>query len=205
MAELISLHYRKFLRGLLLCSLFSPALLTGTAQAQNAEETARQRIRLKAFGLFTYVDPDHLATSHNEGVTVGVDIDGFHLLPHTELGADLRYAATSGPVENQYYYAGGPRLSLNIGRFKPYGDFLFGHGEAVFKNPSDPTYTHDVTPALTYGGGVDYQLTRSWAIRADVQSERWRFSIHQPVFHPLSASIGATYTFHFHSRTGPNL
>jgi hypothetical protein len=205
MAELILLHHRKFLRRFLLCSLLLPALLTGTAHGQSAEETAGQRIRIKAFGMFSYVHPDHLAPSKNKGVTVGLDIDGFHLLPHTELGADLRYAATTGPVENHYYYAGGPRLSLNVGRFKPYADFLFGHGEAVFRNPSDPNYRSDVSPALTYGGGLDYQLTRSWAIRADVQQERWRFSIRQPIFYPLSASVGVSYQFHFHSRTGPNL
>jgi hypothetical protein len=205
MAELFSLHHWKALRSKLLCSLVMPALLTGAAHGQNAQETARQRIRIKAYGMFSYVKPDFQGDSTNKGFTLGGDIDGFRLLPHTEIGLDLRYSASSGPLVNQFYYAGGPRLSFTLGRFTPYVDALIGHGKDTFKHTTDPNYTYDVSPAPTVGGGLDYQLSRSWGIRADVQQERWRFSIHQPNFYPLSASVGATYQFHFHSRTGPNL
>jgi hypothetical protein len=205
MAEQTSSHHRKAFRSVLLCSLLMPALMIGTAHGQNAEETARQRVRIKAYGMFSYINPDFLNDSRNKGFTLGGDIDGFRLLPHTEIGLDLRYSFSTGSQVNQVYYAGGPRLSFTIGRFTPYVDALLGHGKDTFRNPSDTNYKYDVSPAPTVGGGLDYRLNRSWAIRADIQQERWRFSIHQPMFYPLSASVGATYQFHFHSRTGPNL
>ena len=61
------------------------------------------------------------------------------------------------------------------------------------------------TGALTYGGGLDYQLTRTWALRADVQRERWRFSQNSPYLYPVALSIGASYQFRFHGRSGPGL
>lgn len=204
MAERIPSHHRNFFRGLALCSLALPALLGGTAHGQHADETARQRIRLRAYGMYSYVNPDSRGDTKAQGATIGGDIDGFRLLPHTELGMDARYTFSSATASNQFYFGGGPRLSLELGRFKPYGDFLFGHGSSNFKNSNDPTYTEDKTGAIAYGGGFDYQLTRTWAIRADVQRQRWRFSQNTPYFYPTAISVGASYQFHFRSRTGPD-
>lgn len=205
MADRRHLLFRFVTRSLLMLSMATPALLAGMAHAQRSQETARQRIRLRAYGMFSYVNPDFQGDTRSTGATLGGDVDGFRLLPRTELGLDARYTFSSGNLSNQYYFGGGPRLSLNVGRFKPYGDFLFGHGKSIFNNPGDPTYTHDETGALTYGGGFDYQITRSWAVRADVQHERWRFSANTPYFYPVAVSVGASYQFHFRGRTGPNL
>ncbi len=203
MAERVSLHHGRMLRILLLLSLAMPALLTGTARGQHAENTAYQRLRLTAYGMFSYVDTNFDGNSKNRGGTIGGDIDGFRLLPHTEVGMDARYAFSRGDQTNQYFVGGGPRVTLNVGRFKPYGDFIFGRGKAVFIHAGDPNYKEDQTGALTYGGGFDYQLTRSWAVRADIQRQRWRFSHTTPYFYPVAASVGVSYVFHFHSRTGP--
>ena len=209
MAERVPLHprtlFRSMLRSVSLCSLALPAMLGGTAHGQHSQETARQRIRLRAYGLFSYVDPDFQGDKRNLGATFGGDIDALRLLPHTDLGLDVRYSFSSGNVLNQRFFGGGPRLSLDVGRFKPYVDFILGEGEGTFNMSTEPTYTHDKTGSPTYGGGFDYQLTRSWAIRADIQRERWRFTVKQPYFYPVAASVGASYQFHFHSRTGPGL
>ena len=205
MAEPVSFHRRNILRTLLLIGVALPALAGSTALGQHAEETARQLIRLRAYGMFSYVNPDFDGDTKNAGGTVGADIDGFRLLRRTELGMDARYTFSRGTASNQYYFGGGPRLTIDLGAFKPYGDFLFGHGKDTFNHPVDPTYTQDVTGAIAYGGGLDYQISRSFAIRADVQRQRWRFSIHQPYFYPVAASVGVVYQLHFRSRTGPDL
>ena len=205
MAGHLRRYGRSLFRGLLLVTLAAPALLGSAAYGQHAEETARQRIWLKAYGMYSYVDPDYGSSAKNNGGTVGIDIDGFRLLPHTELGLDARYTGSNGPVTNQHYFGGGPRLSLDLGPLKPYADFIVGHGTGDFNNSTDPSYTHDRTGAISYGGGVDYQLTRSWGLRADVQRERWRYSVRQPFFYPTAFSVGVTYQFFFHGRTGPNL
>ena len=205
MAEHAALRPRNSLRGLFLCSLAVPGLLGGTAHGQNAEGTALQRIRLKGYGMYSEVHPDFLGSPRNKGFTAGGDIDGFRLLPHTEIGMDVRYSYSQGPITNQSYYGGGPRLTLYVGRFKPYVDFLFGQGHGTFNTSTDPTYVRDKSGALAYGGGLEYQVTRSWGVRADLQRQRWRYSIHQPIFYPEAASVGLTYQFRFHSRTGPNL
>ena len=205
MADHLRSFHRNITRTLLLCSVGCAAFLTGNAHGQRAEETAHQLIRLKAYGMFSYVRPDYNGSTRDTGGTIGGNIDGFRLLPHTELGMDVRYNFAKGPVTDEYYYGGGPRLSLDLHKFKPYAEFLFGHGRGTFNTSSDPTYTQDVSAVITYGGGLDYQLTRSWAVRADVQRSRWRYSIHQPYFYPTSVSVGASYQFHFRSRNGPNL
>ena len=204
MAESVRSHSRNLFRSLWLLSLAAPVLPGAAAHGQHADETARQSLRLKAYGMFSYVNPDFQGSNHNNGVTIGGDIDGFRLVPHTELGMDVRYTASRGTLTNQYYYGGGPRLTVDVGPFKPYVDFLFGHGKGVFNNSSDPTYTSDVTGAMTYGGGLEYQVSPSWGIRADVQRQRWQFSVRQAPFYPVATSVGLTYRFRFHGRTGPN-
>lgn len=192
-------------RGVLAAGLAACALFAGSAHGQRSEGTARQRIRLKGYGMFSYVRPDYGFDKKNLGGTVGADIDGFRFLPHLDLGMDVRYTFSTGNVSNEFYYGGGPRVSLNVTRFRPYADFLFGRGRSTFNHSGDPTYTHDDTGAISYGGGFDYKLDRFWSLRADLQREHWRFSINQPIFYPVAISVGATYQIHFRSRTGPDL
>ncbi len=172
------------------------------AHGQRAEASARQLIRLKAYGAFSYVRPDN-NDSRAPGATLGGDIDGFHLLPHVELGLDARYSYSKGYFANQSFFGGGPRVSLELGAFQPYGDYLLGRGKEHFNHPLDPNYREDDTTVMAFGGGLDYRLSRSWSIRADVQRQRWSFSVRQPYFHPVAVSVGASYQLHFRSRTGP--
>ena len=197
--------HRNNTRSMLVASLAVFALFTGAAHGQRAEETARQQIRLKGYGMFSYVRPDYGFDQKNLGGTAGFDLDGFRLLPHTDFGVDARYTFSTGNVSNQFYYGGGPRVSLNTARFKPYVDFLFGRGRSTLNHSGEPNYTHDDTGAVSYGGGFDYKLDRYWSVRGDMQRAHWRFSINQPVFYPVAISVGASYQIHFRSRTGPGL
>ncbi len=176
--------------------------LAPSAHSQ-ATQTADQRIRIKAFAMASYVRPDYGGALKNGGGTVGTDIDGFRLLPHTDIGMDIRYTASEGRVSNQYLFAGGPHISFNAYRFRPYVDYLIGVGDAHFNQSPDPAYTYDETRTRGYGAGFDYGITRFWSVRADAQRQRWRFSVRAPPFNPVEISVGAAYQLHFRSRYGP--
>ncbi len=177
---------------------------TGATRAQSTPATAEQGIRLQVFGLASYVRPDLGGALKNAGGAIGADANlkafGFHNL---QPGIEIRYAASGGRVSNQYVFSGGPRILYDFGRFEPYADLLVGKGNAVFNHPDPVTFTHDDSIVFTYGGGLDYSFTRAWAVRGDIQRQRWRFDEGAPAFHPLAISAGLRYQFHFHNQYGP--
>ncbi len=177
-------------------------ILVPPAHSQ-ATQTSNQYIRLKAFAMASYVRPDYGGALKNAGGTVGGDIDGFRVLPGTDIGMDIRYTLSRGRVSNQFLFAGGPRVSFNAYRLRPYVDYLIGYGRSNFNLVTDPDYTFDTTRTRGYGGGFDYRVTRFWSLRADAQRQRWRFSVRTPPFNPVEISVGAAYELHFHSRYGP--
>ena len=182
---------------ILLCSGSHPV----RAQATQA---ADQRIRLTAFALASYVRTNYNGSSPNKGFTLGGEIDGFRFLPHTDLGMDIRYTASRGDVSNQFLFEGGPRVSFNAYRLRPYAAYLVGLGRSNFTGTaSDPTYTFDKTRTRGYDAGFDMRVSRFWSLRADAQRQRWRFSVHVPPFYPVEVSVGAAYQVHFRSRHGP--
>ncbi len=193
-----SRSYQAPLLGLgMLLSMFAPL-----AQSQ-ATQTSDQRVRLQTFALMSYVRPEYGGARKNTGGTVGGEIDGFRLLPHTDIGMDIRYTSSNGPVSSQRLFAGGPRVSFDAFRVRPYVDYLIGYGHSNFNVVADPTYTFDRTRTRGYGGGFDVRVTRYWSLRADAQRQRWRFSVHAPPFNPVEISIGGAYQVHFRSRRGP--
>ena len=173
-----------------------------TAHAQ-AAPTAEQALRIKVYGMVSYVRPDFDGAKKNIGGTIGGDLDGLHLLPHTDVGLDVRYVGSGGRVSNQYVFSGGPRVTYNLFRVRPYADFLLGHGIVRFNQAPSSLYTQDDSAVYSLGGGVDWMLSRSWGLRADIQRQRWKISQDLPSFHPLQVSIGATYQFHFRNTHGP--
>lgn len=187
------------------CSVCVPLLLYSSASVVHAQATASadQRIHLHVYGLASYVQPDFFGSPDALGVAVGANVDGIHLLPYLELGLDLRGETSRSNQIHESALTGGPRLSYTRYRLQPYVDYMLGVGRGSFPLATDPSYTHDYTAVRDFGGGVDYLLTRNFSLRADAQSQRWRFTHAQPYFHPVQASVGISYRLHFRSRTGP--
>jgi hypothetical protein len=176
-----------------------------TATAQRTQSTASKAVQLQAFGMFSYVRPAFIHDNRpNWGGAAGADVN-FHQIGYTRLrpGVEMRATGSGGPTSNQYTYGGGPRLVMDLGRFQPYGDFLFNYGSIDFNHPPDPNYTYDATDVLSYGGGVDFVLDHSWAVRADVQSQQWKLGHISPEFQPLAVSVGVRYEFHFRNKYSP--
>ncbi len=180
------------------------ALLTCSLAAAHAQstQTAQQSLRLHVYGMFSYSRSDFRSGGGGGGATVGTNIDGFRVLPFTEIGLDLRAATARAYDIHESTVAGGPRVSYTRYRLQPYAEYMLGIGRGTFPH-STPDYPRDYTAIRDYGGGFDYQVARNFSLRADVQRQRWRFSYTQPYFHPVQASFGINYRVHLPSRTGP--
>jgi len=164
-----------------------------------ATATASQRLHLQGFAAVSYVRPDYGAARKNAGGMVGIDADLIHFGP-VETDLDIRVTGSGGRVSNQYTYGGGPRFILSHGPVRPYADVLLSYGTIVLANPVVPSYTKDHTFVLSYGGGADILLNEAWAVKADIQSQRWVLDDRAPAIHPLAISVGLRYQLRFHNR-----
>jgi hypothetical protein len=148
----------------------------GVAHGQNP--TAVQRLQLSGFGAVSGVFTG-LGGGKNFSVTAGGDLGlpPFHgVRPTIEIRGT--YPTDRGLVDNEKSVLGGLRVDYPLGyRWHPYGDFLFGRGEADY-TPYGYIYNnfvYDLTTTNVYspGGGFDYDLTSHWGVKVDGQFQRW--------------------------------
>ena len=95
-------------------------------------------------------------------------------------------------------------------KLRPYGKFLAGYGNTDY-NGVDYNSTHnyihvryhDSRNFVAYGGGVDYQLSRSVWLRGDYEYQSWpdfhTIAKRNMPIHPEGFTIGAIYHFGSHS------
>lgn len=181
-------------------------LLPAASRAQSTTETATERIRLNVYGMGSFGRPAYGFTPRAAGFAVGGGA-GFTVphLHHIEPSLDLRYTYLTNQSVTETVFAGGLRVAYHAGRFHPYGDLMVGSGNINFKEVSAafPEYTHDNSLVYSYGGGADVDVTRTLALRLDVQEQHWRLSDNSPPFYPLQGSVGIRYQFHFRNKYGP--
>jgi hypothetical protein len=176
-------------------------LLAPACIGQAAAPAGVEAMRLQAFAMLSYVRPDFGGAKKNAGGTVGADLN-IGSFGRFEPSLEVRAVGSGGRVSNQYAYSGGPRVEARYGPFRPYADFLIGYGIIKFNKPKPLTYTQDNSIVMTFGGGVDYALGRSWALRADIQRQSWQIDKAVPAFHPIQISGGLRYRFHFRNKNG---
>ena len=186
------------------------AVLAGVAGVPRAmaqaESTSFQKIRLQAFGMGSYVNPDYGGAKKNAGATLGGDVNFGQLFHRFEPSLELRAVGSVGRVSNQYVYSGGPRVEFDYGRFHPYALATFGVGQINYAVPvmyPSGLYTHDSSMVTTVGGGLDYIVSPRWAVRADLTMQNWKVGTEAPGFSPTAVSLGLRYRFHFHDKTSP--
>lgn len=85
---------------------------------------------------------------------------------------------------NQTTLLAGPKVNFaQFGNFMPYGKVLFGMGGGSFLNGH--------TGVIAYGGGLDYNLSPHWVVRAgDFEFQQWFVT---PRLHPYGGSVGIAY------------
>ena len=196
-----------FARPLRFCSTVSLALTTlivlgftlapRSAQAQ-AQATAVRTIGLSVFGAVTALNPKYGISRRELGYTAGGDIT-YHLRL-LDVSFEARYTAATGFSADETTFGGGFKFERAFGRFHPYLDFLVESGKIKFDHPEiygSPTYTHDNSLVYDLGGGLDYDLTRSFALKVEVQGQRWRLGAERPAFNPYNGSVGVVYRIPF--------
>jgi opacity protein-like surface antigen len=200
------MNQRKTLFGLALSAAI--VILYLPAQAQSTP-TATQQLQLSAFGGATGAFTD-LRGGKNLDITAGADLtlSTFRLLrPSLELRGS--YPIDSGHISSQKNFLGGVRVEHTFGRLRPYANFLIGLGEIDY-NPPAPAYPYTYpynfylkSSSVIYsvGGGVDYDLTSRWAVKADAQFQHWDTpTTASGAIHPTALTLGAVYRFDFNPR-----
>lgn len=152
-----------------------------------------------------------LEGTRNLGVTAGFDL-GFHpffgLLPSLEIRGT--YPINSGAVVGEESFSGGLRVQKRIGRFRPYGDFLFGRGQLNYQNGGfvvpvqNFEYLQSTSNVFSPGLGVEVDLTPHFALLLDGQYQRWTVpftpnstSTNSSSIYSKSGTIGAVYRFNW--------
>jgi opacity protein-like surface antigen len=185
-------------------SSFVVVLLALLAQGQacaQARDAAHQNIHFEVFGMGTAEKPNFIASDIAYGVTGGTSLDW--RFGRFRPGGEIRGSYASYSFQSLKLISVGPKLTYDAGRFHPYADFLIGYGVGTFKVPLGISYTGNNSTVYSVGGGLDYALTRYWAVRVDYHHESWDFDAPDQPFHPQPVSLGVRYSVHTRSRNGP--
>ena len=165
-------------------------------QAQ-ARPAAARSAGITLFGAITRVSPAY-SSDTNYGALIGADFTRyFHLLSPS---LEVRYTDSSGPTVGESTIAGGLKVERRFGRFIPYADFLVGYGSITFEHPVIyPTgpYSSDNSFITSAGGGLDFKLSRSIALKFDAQSQSWKLGSDQSRRSPSAVSLGLSIDLPF--------
>jgi Outer membrane protein beta-barrel domain len=187
-----------------LMTLFAAISSLACAGYAQSRPTASRQMELSAFaggtGTFTRIEG-----GKNLGITAGVDLTllSFRLLrPSVEVRGS--YPIDEGTIDSQKNFLIGPKVEHRFGRLHPYVDFLIGRGEIDYHNGGFPLgsllYLSSKTTVYSPGGGVDYDLGKGLAVKADVQIQHWDAPVvSSGVIYPVALTLGAMYHFGFGS------
>jgi hypothetical protein len=169
------------------CVVSSLALVSARAQVVPAANG--RTFTLSAGGEGSMFQPDYTGldvaqTSPNRlyGAGAYVDAKFSRWLQVEAEGRWMRFNTYRGIDENTYLI--GPRVPIcNFHGLSPYGKFLVGLGNGSFLTGN--------TLVLSYGGGVDYRLSKRLTLRAfDFEWQQWRVN---PTLYPYGGSVGISY------------
>ncbi len=172
------------------------------AEAQ-AAPTASRAFDLSAFGGLSGVYTG-LGDGKNLSITAGVDL-GFRSFFGLHPALEIRgmYPVDSGQLVSEKNVVGGVKVYKTFRRFTPYGDILFGRGLIKYINGvNDPTdtfeYFQNPTNVLSGGGGVDFNLTDHFSVKADGQYQRYNSPVTTSGhLYSKPLTLGVVYKFNF--------
>jgi len=104
-------------------------------------------------------------------VGIVADVSGHYgQQSYVELTPNGPFGATVTGHETDVMF--GPRLSFPVGKFRPFGEAMFGIGHV---NTGQGISTSDTSVATALGGGLDYKIIRIVAVRAEADYVQTRF------------------------------
>lgn len=182
-----------------------------------AMATATRDLRMSVFAGATGTDTGlpgnpfdpKSSTGNNLGITAGYDL-GFrtplHRL-HTALEIRGTYPFYNDNVDKQENVLAGLKIGPYYGRFRPYGDAFYGRGGISYSGFGYPSanqpvyYTSSFGNIFAGGGGVDVDLNEHFAVKFDVQIQRYSVPV-TTSGHLLAkaGTVGLVYRFDFDHR-----
>jgi opacity protein-like surface antigen len=186
-------------------ALFGVALAAFSAQAQVVPSATARQFSLTAGALGSAFQPDYddadcaeigcVQSNPDYLFGVGAYVD-LRLTRWIQIEAESHWLRFNSNLSfNESNYLGGFRVPVRrFGRFTPYGKVLGGFSAATFLDGH--------APDITFGGGVDYRLTKRISLRAaDFEYQYWYFKYVNPVtlqktdlrLSPYGFSVGIGY------------
>jgi len=97
------------------------------------------------------------------------------VLPWVGIVADLsgHYGSPSGVSTKEYNFLFGPRVSVSVGKIRPFAHFLFGASHIT--GSASGVSLSDTSFGTALGGGVDYKLLTAvgWRVQLDYLQTRF--------------------------------
>jgi hypothetical protein len=174
---------------LTLLALIFACAQTATAQSKG---TATRAFGLEAFAGYTW-----LATSdgsNGSGFFLGADLT--HAMRHFDVAGEFRYTRGGGDTVTEQSFLAGGKIGKRFGRFSPYATGFIGYGTVTYLHPivfANGPYTHDNSVVYDGGGGIDYDLIRGFALKADFQYQHWNLGSELTPLTPMTYSGGIVY------------
>jgi hypothetical protein len=171
-----------------ICVVFCSAAIL-SAHGQVVPAATERVLDVRAGGFASVFQPDYAGegvaqTSPNRLYGAGAFLD-VHINRWLQPEAEarwLRFNEYLGINENTYSIGDRVTLIRNFHRLSPYGKVLFGLGTGSFLTGN--------SLVITYGGGVDYRLTRKFNVRGDFEYQQWNVT---PTLWPYGVSAGVSY------------
>lgn len=170
----------------------------------------------KASDISAFVGVGHVKTDYgkdtNDGVTGGVDFTRYFRRLPVDPSIEVRGSFVPSSAVTEKVILGGLRLTYDLRRFHPYGDFLAGGAEITFHPDPYAGYTGDRGRIYSFGGGINFDVVHNIALMVDFQQQSWNLGkniVLQPnnsnfTLSPKLLVIGVNYRIPFrtHNREG---
>jgi opacity protein-like surface antigen len=114
----------------------------------------------------------------------------------------LNYSAKNGPIYKEDVASGGVLYRWeHYNRFRPYGKFLMGYGNADWNGRTPGLHANQSRTVTTAGGGFEVQAIHRVWVRANYEYEWWPdfFAVDTPgqgSLSPEGFTLGVSYHFH---------
>jgi opacity protein-like surface antigen len=172
---------------------------TGAATHANAQAipTMQRGAELAPFVQTTILSPDWGQT-HNLGFAAGFDYT--HFIPTiVQPSLEFRVTHASGRTVNETTYLGGIKLQTTIHHVQPYLVVLAGKGIISFNYFYNGGIKGDDSAVYAIGGGAEFNVKRSWKVRAEYTQQHWNFDPN--TLTPSTLGFGLAYSVPFHARS----
>lgn len=171
------------------------------ARAQ-AEPTAVRKAGISIFGGVSVLKPRYDGGT-NYGAMVGADFTRYYRRCAPSL--EVRYTDSSGSNVGESTLQGGLKLQTGLGRYRPYVTAGVGYGSITFQHPviyADGPYSSDNSFVYAGGGGLDYAVSSTIALKLDVQAQSWKLGTEANRFTPVAATVGVSIMLPFQGLSG---